>query len=496
MSAKVDKKYLDLLEIMEDLNKPRGDGLEVGMDVRLHDKQIECLGSIFGEQKSIIFVPCGRKFGKTELAQYALWRWALTNPGSNCYYVAPEKSHGKELIWKTNRLQKFLEGDSSKYIAKIRDREMTIIFKNGSQISIIGSENWAAANGMTPDFVVYDEFKVFHPQFHIEMDPNRAAKGASLLVIGTQPKVGDRNKEQYEQVMKYCKEHQEENRVHVYTTFDNPINHLPKQKKIIAANIAQLRASDQEDVVQREYYSKIVSGGSRAIFPMFKEEHVVVPHHELVRTLEKDVSSLEWILTCDPGNTTCFAVLLMAINPRTKQIYLVDEIYETKQEFTVASNIWPRAEDMIRKIHPTVSIYDDVRKVADEAGAWFITDVLYQFRVTIHPTQKHINKKESGLSIIKDAMIHGLLTISDKCENTIKEIAEYAIDRNGRIPKERDHAIDAIRYGLHIAHYNIIEAIRTKRKINHPIYNGIVEEIEEEQEYFPVNAELDFDFFD
>ena len=33
MSAKLDKKYLDLLEIMEDLNKPRGDGLEVGMDV-------------------------------------------------------------------------------------------------------------------------------------------------------------------------------------------------------------------------------------------------------------------------------------------------------------------------------------------------------------------------------------------------------------------------------------------------------------------------------
>ena len=175
------------LQIIEDINKPTLRGKEAGLTTRLHAAQIEIASSLLKDKKDTLFIQCGRKMGKTELVCYLLWRHALLNPGSACYYVAPEASHGRKLIWDDRRLQRFLGTDSDKYLKSERNMEMKITFNNNSFIQVIGSENWSVANGLTPSFVVYDEFKVFHPKWHIEMNPNRLAKKAPLVIIGTPP---------------------------------------------------------------------------------------------------------------------------------------------------------------------------------------------------------------------------------------------------------------------------------------------------------------------
>jgi len=166
-----DQEYLT---IMKDLNAPRGDGLLADFTTRLHEKQIEGLKSLYRDNKKLIFFPCGRKFGKSELSGYILWRHALLNPGAVCYYIAPENTHGRKIMWDGQRLQRFLGKDSKKYIEKVSNLEMKITFKNGAIIQIVGSENYAAANGLTPHIAVYDEFKAFHNRFHTEFDPNRS----------------------------------------------------------------------------------------------------------------------------------------------------------------------------------------------------------------------------------------------------------------------------------------------------------------------------------
>ena len=72
------------LQIQEDLNKVRGDGKLVGLDTRLHPDQIKQLAPLYLEDNEInsMFISCGRKWGKTELVGYILWRHALLNPGS------------------------------------------------------------------------------------------------------------------------------------------------------------------------------------------------------------------------------------------------------------------------------------------------------------------------------------------------------------------------------------------------------------------------------
>lgn len=478
---------LELARILRDLNKPRGELKKLGFKTGLFPAQAECLSSIFKEGKKTVFVASGRKFSKTHLSCYALYRRALTIPGSACYYIAPEKTHARELIWKNNRLQKFLEKDSDKYIAKIQDREMTIRFKNGSFITLLGSDNWMAANGLTPDFVVYDEFKGFKPQFHIEMAPNLIAKNAPLLIIGTQPKVGDQNKEQYEVELQFAKDRPDICSVHIYTTFDNPINMQPDNYKRIMNEIQKLNDSGQEDVVQREYYSKIVPGGSNAIFPMFNEELHVDNAIAMRKELERDRKDLRWVVACDPATSSTFAVVLMAINKVTKHVYIVDEIYEKQQSEISVSKIWPRIQGMVSKhcMHDRYS----VQYVSDEREGLFIAEVRDQFKQTVFPTRKHLYKKHNGITLIRDLMLFEMFHISDSCGNVIKEIMEYSRDSKGNIAKINDHSIDSIRYGLGQANYTV--AIPSTDMRTREILPGVYDIIDSDVGDSKIEQEMD-----
>lgn len=434
------------LQILEDLNKPRGDGLKVNLKTRLHPDQIKQLRDFYSGKINDVFLSCGRKWGKSELIGYVLWRHALLNPGSACYYVCPENSHAREIMWNNNRMQRFLGEDSSKYIKSITNQDMVIRFKNGSYIRCIGSENYMVANGLTPHIAVYDEFKGFNPRWHTEFAPNRAAKAAPLIIIGTKPRAGNKNMDQYNEILDYMRKNSNSCYVADRTTFDNPINHLPDQKRQIEHDIAILRARGEEDVVQLEYYSKVIPGGKRAIFPMFDEKVHIQSHNDLMNEIKKDIKRLEWVWVADPGSTTVFGMLFAAFNPYTGKLYILDEIYAKDQKDTSVGIIVPRGETKAISLYPNSNLHDDWIKVADEAAAWFITECLNRYNIYFSPAEKWRGTKEDGLSLIKDQLLHNAVAISDRCENLATEMRKYAKDDSGKIPKRDDHLIDCFRY--------------------------------------------------
>ena len=459
------------LQIMEDLNKPQGDGLKVGLKSRLHPDQIEQLKPMYVDGKKDLFLSCGRKWGKTELIAYVLWRHALLNPGSACYYVGPEAAHAKKIVWDGMRIQKFLGKESTKYIqGKPNNQTMMIRLKNGSFIQVVGSDNYMVANGLTPSIAVYDEFKGFNHRWHVEFAPNRAAKAAPLIIIGTKPRVGNKNMDQYNEILSYMRNN-DKCYVADRTTFDNPINHLPEQKEMIDMEIAQLIARGEEDVVQLEYYSKVVPGGKRAIFPMLDPTIHMKEHWQIINEIKNDIKKMEWYCIADPGTTTCFAALIAALNPYTKKLYIIAELYEKDQQMTSVRMMYPRMEGLMKINNPYGSIEDDWFKTADEAAAWFMNEVMQQYGVYFSPTDKNHNKKEHGLSLIKDQLIHELVIISDECPNLFKEMEQYAKDDKGNIPKRNDHLIDCFRYLNATANYNMIEALEAKKYEKEPIRN-------------------------
>lgn len=470
-----DKKLLkryerEYLQMIEDLNKPRFDGIKAGLTTRLHSGQIEVLRPLYEEGIKDLFLACGRKFGKSEVVGYVLWRHALENPGSACYYIGPEAAHARKIMWDKQRIQKFLGNDSEKYIATVKNQEMMVVLKNGSFIQIIGSDNYQVANGLTPDIAVYDEFKAFNPKWHIEFAPNRVAKAAPLVIIGTRPRAGNSNMEQYNEILEYA-QNDPKSRVFFKTTWDNPINHLPEQKEMIEREIAQLRARGEEDVVQLEYYSNFVPGGRRAIFPMFIPDRYVKKHEIIMEEIKKDLKRLDWYVLADPGSTTAFGVLFMAINPYNKKVYILDEILETDQHSTSTRMIYPRIVAKCMELYPGSDIDEDWFKTYDEAAAWFSNEVMHQYGAYFSPTDKKHNNKEFGLSLIKDQLIHDMVMISDRCTQLVDEMVKYARDDKGNIPKRNDHLIDCYRYGNAASGYNMVEALERIMKSGTSFYD-------------------------
>lgn len=417
-----------------------------------HSGQVKVGKELFTKDVRNIMIQCGRKWGKSEFSIYALWRWALLNPGSACYYLAPQYKQAKEIIWAANRIQTF---GPRKYINKINSVETRITFKNGSFIKVDGSDNYEAYRGITPDFVVYDEFKDFNPKFHVGMEPNLAVNKAPLLIIGTPP---DREC-QYTDMADEFKGRSDASwfRMDSFTNPHIPHEWLKRQKEILTAR-------GEEDVWRREYEARFVRGGASSIFPMFSPDRHLYDHKQLVQEISRDLKKLDWFCITDPGTTTCFAVLFGCVNPYTKELYILDEIYETDQSNTSVRIIYPKIELKQLELFKYGDPDDGWMKVYDEAAAWFSNEVMHQYGVYYMPTAKHLNKKEHGISLVKDLLAHDLVKISDRCKKLEWEMINYVKDDKGNIPKKDDHLIDCFRYLLAAANYNMIEVVEIKRK--------------------------------
>lgn len=399
-----------------------------------HSGQVKAGRALFNDQKKTIFIQCGRKWGKTELIMYFLYRWALTHPGSSCYYISPFQKQSKEIVWANNRLQRFVD---RRFIAAINNTEMRITLRNGSFIKCDGSDNFEAYRGIEPHMVVFEEFKDFRPEFYTAMDPNLAVHNAPLIIIGTPPIMDC----QFTEIALECQRSEDKFFIEEPTE-SNP--HISKDW--LKKKRAELIARGEEDVWEREYMGRYVKGGANKIFPMLSDK-IVVQHEALMRKIRPDMKKLWKVAMCDPAGASVFGVLFAGINPYTKTVYLLDEIYETKQSEMTVDSVGSRLIAKRNALwHPRNE--DDWYYGHDEAAAWWANELRDRFEINSMPTTKAQHKKEDGLSLIKDIILYGKLVMSDRCKKTFWEMDNYIKDDKGKIPKVNDHQIDNLRYIL------------------------------------------------
>ena len=194
------------------------------------------------------------------------------------------------------------------------------------------------------------------------------------------------------------------------------------------------------------------------------------PFKDVYTEVKKNIKKLEWYCVADPGTTTCFAVLFAAINPYTKKVYILDEIYEKNQKETSTRTIYPRIKAKMKELNPYLD-EDDWYKVYDEAGAWFANEVLVNYHTTFFKTEKRHGDKDEGISLIKDQLLHRIVSITDKCKNLFNEMQMYAKDSKGKIPKKNDHLIDCYRYFIDAANYDF-SAVQEFIRFREPMEEG------------------------
>lgn len=460
----------------------------LGVEMRMHEVwrphsgQIPLMAALFHYYMSVVFLQCGRKMGKTDFAVWCMIYFGQLFPESQIYYIADTMKHGGELLWKNRRLPEFFlrikrlpnEPDwhyekrlssgkalHNDWILKPNESEMRLYMKNGSWIKIDGAENYANADGIEPDFMVYDEFKHHTPKFHEAMEPNLEVKKAPLLILGTPP---DNYANYYCKIADYVRKSKFGSFFELpsyLNSFLYPLGESdPNFQK--QCDIYDLRG--EEDVKLRELYAKIVVGGSSSIFPVFESppldfvtgrfvEHTdhVRPHDELMEKINLYPKDWDFYVSYDAGTVVCFAVVFIAINKFTKECLVLDEIYEENRKKTSTKFIFPSSRAKWRAIR---NDDDEWYKIYDNAAAWFATEVANEYDVGLHPCTKDVKKKEVRLSLIKDMMAFMYLKVSDRCQKFVWEITNYRTDDKGRIPSENDHLIDAFRYALTAAGYD------------------------------------------
>lgn len=240
-----------------------------------HKYQGKIIKALFGDGTKTVFIQCGRKWGKSEIICYTLWRWALFNPNSACYYFAPLKDDAGEIIWNAHdqfgrrRLPDF---GPHEFVKRIDNTEMRIEFKNGSFILVDGSNNISAVRGYSPSIYVADEYADFHPDWDGEMEPNRATFDCPALYVGTPPKelmVDAETQHHYVRKAEIVSNDMAEGGSSLWVqrpSWDNPLPHIQaflKRKK------TELYRYGAEDQWLREYEAKLVQSGERLIFPNF-----------------------------------------------------------------------------------------------------------------------------------------------------------------------------------------------------------------------------------
>lgn len=427
-----------------------------------HPGQINVLNALFFQNKKLIFVQCGRKWGKTALVIYALWRWCASLNDQSCYYIAPFSKQAREILWASNRLQRF---GPLNWVKKTYQHEMRIVFWNDSFIKIEGADNTQALAGINPHFVVYDEQKDHDPMFHMSMAPNLTTFQAPLLIVGSPP-YSDvlPNEVNYLQL---AEEARIRSRGFFYTgpsweRRNDPLflEELMETKKVLIAR-------GERDVWDREYGGKFVKAGGRFVFPMFenyKGRHVQ-PHEVVMSEVRPRMYDLDYWCVCDPGTTSVFAVGFFAIDWRQHKIYVLDEIYETDISQCSARIMWPRIQAKVQEIYP----HDYEWSYGyDEGAAWFPNEVPGNWNWLA--TNKMSMKKETGevkpyLGLIKDLLNYNIITFSSHVKKGTWELSVYQLDDTGKISKKNDHFIDILRYLLGLSFFRV-ENTRFKN-LNH-----------------------------
>lgn len=398
-----------------------------------HPKQAIVINAMFGKNpKKRIFIRGGRKSGKTEMVLYLATRFCL-KPKQVISIIGPSLKQQRKIIWNNRRLRDFAPKD---WTSEVREAESMIRYKNQSFIEVDGSENSEAHRGEEQDLLVLDELKDHTHDSYDAMYPNLLARDGTLVVIGSPPR--DKNNLYY----KLEQQAMSDPRwlvVH-WTPWDNPL--LNKQWLEEEKNAYYTRGDGY--IWESEYEAKYIFGGRDAVFSAFGDE-MVLPHDLIMAEIERDKGQIDYFIISDPGNRICHANLFIAYDKSNARTWVLDEVYETEQSQTATSILYPKLIEKAKELFPHATPFH----IYDEAALWFSTETGAQFReesFPMIPTNKSSKNKEVSMGMIKDAMVKGRYHQSDRCVNLKEEILGYYLNQKGEYPKERDHAIDCIRY--------------------------------------------------
>ena len=401
-------------------------------------------------------IRAGRKWGKSSFCCYLAWRFALTVPNPEIYIIGPTNKQQREIMWNNGKIQNF---GPKEYQDKKPHSTEGRVWVNGGFIKVDGSDNYESYRGTQYHLMILDEMKDQDPRFYEAAYPNLRSLDGTLICIGTPP---DHPDNFYVKLLNDTRSDPDWSNIHG-TSWENPYINNEYNPRAAHAWLAREKKKYYErgdrERWEREYEANLVFGGKSRVLPNVSRQKHVKPKQHIDELLKLHGGSLEWYCLLDPGTTTCFAGLLIAYQPYTSQVFLLEEIYEKDQFRTSVDYIWPQVRQKMEVYKEKHRVSFDKWKIFyDDAAAWFGNEVSSRYETYCQPAGKFAQDKELGISIIKDlARQENGLFISTRCDNFMWEVENYVRGDDGRIPKKNDHLIDCLRYFFVVSYFELNE---------------------------------------
>ncbi len=393
--------------------------------------------------------------------------------GGQIYYYGAFAKAVREFLWAPGRLENYGPKD---YIQEINKTEMRQTFTSNTFVKLDGADEFRGAKGINPDVLIADEGADYSNDFWNAMMPNLMAKDALILVISSPPWNLEEAPDKpvfFVRLMDLWKKYQDEgirdNKPNKYAYFNMPTETNPHiSKEWLKEERKTLFAMGLDDEWKREYMAQRVRAGGKRIIGTFDRKMHVYSHEFLTQKIEKNLTILHWTTTVDPSQSA-FGVLVLAIDPYSKEVFFLDEILERDENETTEQMLLPRILKKEDEFYPSDDRSRFIR-VCDEAARWWIVGCSNDpaLGVPFEQTEKSLNSIEMGLSLLRTLFFLDKGYVSERCVNFIWQLENWKRDRKGNFPKGNDDLIDCARYGLHVNGYYLSRDEAPKIAVLHP----------------------------
>ena len=371
----------------------------------------------------------GRRSGKTECCIQELIKHAVTTTGGTSWYVAPTYRDANEVGW-----AKFMAHRDvlQPAIEQINKSEMKVTWRNGHTTYFKGAENEKSLRGRGLTFVILDECAFMKQDIYYQLIRPALMDTRGHCVLITTP--NGRNW--------FYDMFQSSEARYSWTTYDNEI--------IDDDEIELAKATMSTNDFNQEIMAEFVTQAGM-VYHDFSDDNITNKTVPLISIIDIGIG-------IDFGFANATAIVFMAYNSSTEQVYQFDEIYK---ERTPIETLSKDIEDKLIRYNirkDSVKLYTDPAGNAAELSSG-ISPVDYLrkkgFRVYNKGTEI-----APGLALVrrfvKSADDRRSLFIHTRCTETIRSMLGYTYapnKANDKVIKEEplkdgihDHACDAVRY--------------------------------------------------
>lgn len=391
--------------------------MNVELDITLHANQrlIDASPALYKVAK------CGKRFGKTRWAVFALTRAAGLRPGGTFGYIAPTYGQAKRIAWKL-----FKSLIPPKYVKRIVENELMIEFINGSSIQLLGADNPDSLRGIKFHGVVFDEAaymdkyiwtSIIYGQLlgSIEEAPGFAWFISSPLnpIEAAGSSKEDWFPEFYQEALRKKQSGDSTWDAFHFTIYDNPT--------LIREQIDLLKADCTDDEWNVEYLANESAFAGKIYSEFSYEKHVgeFAPTGVFVRSLDWGISH----------PTVC---LFSHIDDSKKTVFIDDEYVRSDQTIEESCNT--------------------ILKKNSDNCLWTVCDPSMNQRRGTGKTEKMEfdrcgvfcipgDNNNRGYNITKMFLKKGIIKINPKCKILIRQLKSLQYG-----DKVNDDATDCIRY--------------------------------------------------